>query len=59
MPRLRWGVSLTWEPTELTGEEAKYILGVEGMYCHINGTWGNKEVGRLKLLYEGGKPQSG
>ena len=25
--------------------------------CHINGTWGNKEVGRLKLLYEGGKPQ--
>ena len=50
---------MTWEPTELTGEEAKYILGVEGMYCHINGTWGNKEVERLKLLYEGGKPQSG
>ena len=22
--------------------------------CHINGTWGNKEVGRLELLYEGG-----
>ena len=27
--------------------------------CHINGTWGSKELGRLKLLYEGGKPQSG
>ena len=27
--------------------------------CHINGTWGSKEVGQLKLLDEGGKPQSG
>ena len=27
--------------------------------CHINETWGSKEVGRLKLLYEGGEPQSG
>ena len=27
--------------------------------CHINGTWGNKEVGRVKLLYEGGKQKSG
>ena len=26
--------------------------------CHINGTWESKEVGRLKLLYECGKPQS-
>ena len=27
--------------------------------CHINGTWGRKEVGWLKLLYGGGKPQIG
>ena len=27
--------------------------------CHINGTWGSKEVERLKLSYEGGKPQRG
>ena len=28
--------------------------------CHINGTWdGEREIGRLKLLYESGKPQSG
>ena len=26
--------------------------------CHINKTWGRKEVGQLKL-YEGGKPESG
>ena len=26
--------------------------------CHIIGTWGSKEVGRLRL-YEGGKSQSG
>ena len=26
---------------------------------HIIGTWGSKEVGRLKLLYKGGKPQRG
>ena len=26
--------------------------------CHINGTWGSKELERLKLLYECGKPQS-
>ena len=25
--------------------------------CHINGTWGSKEVTRLKLSYDGGKPQ--
>ena len=25
--------------------------------CHINGTWGSKEVGRLKLSYESSKPQ--
>ena len=33
----------------------------ETMYgtCHINGTWGSKEVGRLKLSYEGSKPQRG
>ena len=27
--------------------------------CHINGTWGSKEVGQVKLSYEGGKPQMG
>ena len=27
--------------------------------CHINGTWGSKEVGRLPLLYECGTSQSG
>ena len=27
--------------------------------CHINGTWGSKKVERLKLSYEGGKPQRG
>ena len=28
--------------------------------CHINGTWdGEREIGRLKLLYESGKPQNG
>ena len=26
--------------------------------CHINGSWGSKEVGPLLLLYEGGKPES-
>ena len=27
--------------------------------CHIIGTWGNKEVGQLKLSYESDKPQRG
>ena len=28
--------------------------------CHINGTWdGEREIGRLKLLYKSGKPQNG
>ena len=27
--------------------------------CHINGTWERKELGWLKLLYGGGKPQIG
>ena len=27
--------------------------------CHINGTWESKEVGRLKLSWEGGKSQRG
>ena len=28
--------------------------------CHINGTWdGEREIGRLKLLYESGNPQNG
>ena len=26
--------------------------------CHINGTWGSREAGQLKLSHEGGKPQS-
>ena len=26
--------------------------------CHINGSWGSKEMGPLLLLYEGGKPES-
>ena len=26
--------------------------------CHINGSWGSKEVGPLLLLYEDGKPES-
>ena len=26
--------------------------------CRINGTWGSREVGQLKLSFEGGKPQS-
>ena len=27
--------------------------------CNINGTWGSKTKGSLKLSYEGGKPQRG
>ena len=27
------------------------------MARHINGTWGSKEVGGLKLSYESSKPQ--
>ena len=26
--------------------------------CHINGTWGSKEMRRLKLTYNCGKPQT-
>ena len=34
------------------GQE-KIIYGA----CHINGTWGGKELGQLKLSYEGCNPQ--